>query len=75
MCRLGHPEGKYGSGEDPRRKRHQTEEPVSELPEDERAGRCRGSEGPNCGHNESGILNTWSRNLAKLPKSRLNFPT
>lgn len=35
---LGYPEGGYGSGQDPCGERHQTEEPVCELPENERSG-------------------------------------
>lgn len=61
---LGHSEGEHGSGKDPRRECHQTEEPVSELPEDERSGRCSGSESPNCSYNEPGTLNTGSLHTA-----------
>lgn len=57
VCPLGYPEGKYGSGEDPRRERHQTEEPVREFLADERSGGCSGLKGPNCRHDETGGLN------------------
>lgn len=57
MCPLGYPEGKYGSGEDPRRERHQTEEPVREFLADERSGGCGGLKGPDCRHDETGGLN------------------
>lgn len=52
----GHPEGEHGSGADPRRERHQTEEPVGELPEDERASGRGGSQGPDGRHHEPGAL-------------------
>lgn len=56
VCLLGYPERKYGSGEDPRRERHQTEEPVREFLADECSGGCSGLTGPNCRHDETGGL-------------------
>lgn len=53
---LGYSEGEYGSGSDPCRERHQTEESVSKLSEDERSGGCCSSKGPNCSLNEPGTF-------------------
>lgn len=55
---LGHPEGEYRSGENPCGECHQTEEPVRELPEDERSGGCSSSKSPNCSYDEPGTLIT-----------------
>lgn len=55
---LGYPEGKYGSGADPRRERHQTEEPVCEFLADERSGGCGSVKSPNCRHDETGRINS-----------------
>lgn len=60
----GHPEGEHGSGEDPRRERHQTEESVCELPEDERPSRRRGSESPDGSYNEPGAPHAASVNVS-----------
>lgn len=65
----GHPERKYGGSKDPCRERHQTEEPVCELSEDERSGGCSSSKGPNCSYNEPGTLNAVSVNNAADPQS------
>lgn len=60
VCPLGYPEGKYGSGEDPRRECHQTEEPVCEFLTDECSGGCSGLESPNSCHDETGNINRES---------------
>lgn len=69
MSSVGHPEGQYGSGKDPRRERHQTEEPVNELLEDERSDRCCGNKSPDCSYDETSTLKTESLCAAEKRKS------
>lgn len=66
-CSPGYPEGKYGSGEDPRGERHQTKEPVCQFLADERSGGCSGLESPNSCHDETGRTNTKPQNLPVPP--------